>query len=303
LSLFASHSPLHRNALLACGSVLVLAACGSGDDGVDAGLADGKVADAIQPPDFSAADAGLQGNIGQPCNVSTGSGCTGHAKCLALTATDGICAIPDCTLEDTTTPTSEDTCPAEAACAGIPVESAGGPTVRNFCLPRCLPDADEKTCAPLGATALACDPLSILLTGHTEVCAVVACTRGEDCGEGMRCHEPSGVCLLTGQAGVKVGDPCSDVDDCGPDQFCLPERKHDGQVRLAGGYCTVVGCKYEGPWSCPEGSECIGLGSEEQAMTLCLALCDLASNSPQCREGYDCLEVDSVGVCWLDLIP
>jgi hypothetical protein len=294
----------------------------------DGGARDLGPGDAVRPPDLSvAADAGT-GNIGSPCDPDTGQGCTGGATCLKIGHQAAVCTISGCTLENIATPGTEDTCPTitprsgpsfRTVCTRVPI--AGG----TFCLPACTPSTTQNPCkvfhsGPYKARSrpLSCDPASIIYNDHSEVCLLPGCLQDTDCWQNalMRdqiCHKPTGTCQTVGQAGVKVGAPCKVSTDCGPSQFCYPERKESGgRTLVEGGYCTVVGCNYgeadnkTSIWDCPAESRCFTMGSLN-ALSMCLATGCSPEKPPEsdgCRDKasagqYDCIYIEKVAVCWL----
>jgi len=309
---------------LLCG-LLCLPGCGDEKARSDGDLRppDGGVGEGIKPPDLWLGDGALgPGNVGASCDPKAGgAGCSGNAACLAVTASVGVCAIPNCTLEDVTTPANEDTCPTvnvagvatKTVCTAISVTAAdGGYQLMHFCLPSCTAKAGSNACAAVNKT-LTCDPLTILQNGTSEVCLLSACKNDLECGSkgpldpNATCDVPTGTCHTKGTGGVKVGSPCKVSSECGPGQFCYPEQKDPktGKTLVAGGYCTIVGCVHLGPWACPAGSECFALGSAK-SVSLCLATgCDAAKNDcrPEAPSGqYACTkQADSVTVCWIDM--
>jgi hypothetical protein len=272
-----------------------------------------------------AADAGT-GNIGSPCDPATGQGCTGRAACLKLGTATGVCAISGCTVEDITTPGVEDSCPKitspegtsyRTVCTRVPIQ--GG----TYCLPECTPSTITNPCKRFHtgpykdkSTPLSCDPASIIYNDHSEVCLLPGCSDDTDCWKNFverdqTCHKATGICQTKGQAGVLVGSPCKVSSDCGPAQFCYPERRDkSGRTLVEGGYCTVVGCGYADErttiWDCPSGSKCFSMGSLS-TLSMCLATgCspDKPPESDGCRDTatpgqYDCIYIDKVAVCWL----
>ncbi|MCA9669332.1 MAG: hypothetical protein KC503_27240 [Myxococcales bacterium] len=304
-------------ALLSC-ALLSLAACeNNGNTNPDArdGLGEG-----VTPPPLEGGADALSGRLGSPCNVADGSGCVDGTTCLDVGLGVGVCVIPGCTIEDIETPGREDDCPPGAACARVPIRLSDGTTrVETYCLRTCVPDPDRNSCAESSNNGqLACDPASVLFTGHAEVCLFPACKGAGDCGNNLtdyRCDDKTKTCFGVGKPNVPVGSPCKVATDCGPDQFCLAEREIGGTTKVSGGYCTIVGCKHapmadpQGPWHCPANSRCYSLGRSE-AVSLCLATggCDpkAAPEKDGCRDEaavgqYQCLEVGGTGVCWLEI--
>jgi hypothetical protein len=276
--------------------------------------------DGVRPPDLSAAqDAGKRGNVGKPCEDN--EACEGDATCLKVAQGVGMCAIPDCTTDPV------DDCPIitwlstrrRSVCTTLQVKRTGGglQTVK-YCLPECTASAERNTCAEINP-ALTCDPVTMLLNGHAEVCVAPACQSNTSCTNdplhpGGTCDAKSQTCLEGGKVGVTVGSPCGDSTECGPGQFCLPQQVESdtGKVFLAGGYCTIIGCSHYGIWTCPSGSKCFLLGSN-QAISLCLAVgCNPKANQGEptgCRDNapagqYACtlfkdLDGSDNGVCWV----
>lgn len=303
--------------------LLVVAACGDPTNGEpDGGVHDLSLPDAVKPPDLGHRDGLGGGNIGAECDPVKKTGCKGSTVCLKVSATVGVCALPSCTLEDITTPSVEDTCPATSvgvvdAGKGLPtvctrVPNAGG----NYCLPLCSIKANQKKrtnpCLRFHK-GLACDPVSLIYNDHSEVCLFPRCMKDADCGNkdplkpDSWCDLDTGLCFPVGKAKAQVGSPCKVSADCGKNQYCYPERKTSGgKVMVEGGYCTVVGCSYGAPWTCPTGSRCFSMGSLN-ALSLCLALGCKADDPPakdQCRDEaspgqYDCIYLDKNQVCWL----
>ncbi len=312
--------PIKPDGVLAlfAAAALVVCACDTDDAGLDAGAhRDSGTGDAIQPPDISATDGTGTGNIGRPCTPNAAkTGCTGKAVCLALSKTVGICAVPDCKMEDIRTAEVEDTCPsitppgggAKAATACTTISSLK----RNFCLPRCKPDPKSNPCTKFHKE-LSCDPVSLLYNGHTAVCLFPRCDKDYDCGNknplspDSTCHKATGTCLARGKTGAKVGDPCKVDNDCGKAQNCYPEQKNSaGKKVVEDGYCTVVGCALGDPWACPAGSKCFSMGPAG-ALSLCLATgCSVSKPESQdgCRDKatagqYDCYYISKTPVCWI----
>lgn len=257
------------------------------------------------------------GNIGRPCNPSIKiNGCTGDAMCVALNATMGVCAVPDCKMEDITTAEVEDSCPqistpgggAATRTACTRIKSLG----RTFCLPICKPDPKSNPCTKFHKE-VACDPVSLLYNGHSAVCLFPRCEKDPDCGNknpfspDSTCHKASGTCLVRGKSGAKVGDPCLVDTDCGTGQNCYPEQKDKtGKKVVEGGYCSVIGCALGAPWQCPASSQCFSMGPAG-ALSLCLATgCSVSKPDDQdgCRDKatpgqYDCYYISKAPVCWL----
>ena len=306
---------------LLCAVLLVTMGCADTVKVDDGGPGDIGQGDAVKPPDLSSGDGGGSGNIGQECDPTSGKGCTGAATCLKVTDKVGVCSLPNCTLEDISTPATEDTCPTTkvgqdsgkgwpTVCTRVP--NAGG----NFCLPKCDIKTNEKPrtnpCLRFHK-GLACDPVSLTYNDHSEVCLFPRCTKDTDCGNkdplkpDSWCDQETGLCFPVGKAKAGVGAPCKVSSDCGKNQYCYPERKSSGgKVLVEGGYCTVVGCAYGAPWTCPSGSKCFSMGSLN-ALSLCLALGCNADDPPakdNCRDEasagqYDCIYLDKYQVCWL----
>jgi hypothetical protein len=308
--------------LLLSGSWLAGPGCGPArKPDPDASLDAGVTGDGVRPPDLGTRDGGRVGNVGQPCDPNTKQKCTGEAECLPVSAKVGICAIPNCKMEDITTPAIEDDCPPltsisrRSICTAVQVP-AGDAGYKNatYCLPECKASPELNDCKTVNPE-LACDPVTLLLNGHAEVCLVPACTENAQCGKdpvkpGATCDPLSGTCQVVGKPGAAIGSPCLVSADCGKGQFCMPEYvdTKTGRTVLAGGYCTIVGCKHGGIWSCPAGSKCFLLGSTE-ALSLCLAVgCDPTKepNKDGCRDEapagqYTCTVQSGVNVCWIDL--
>jgi hypothetical protein len=311
------------------------AGCGSSTkQTLDGRAPDQGIGEAVQPPDVRTEDSGWTGteNVGFSCDPSgDGKECTGRGVCLGVGGGVGVCTISGCTLEDVSTPIKDDNCPAivrsdgkgtiQSICTQVPVAASdGGPSSKTFCLPQCRPDPEGNSCADLDPakinTRLACDPMTFFLNDYSEVCLFPACTRDVDCDDKdplhpqYSCDLKTGTCRVKGTPGVKVGSPCKTSTACGPGQFCYPEHKDKSDKVVAeGGYCTIVGCKFGGPWSCPEESKCFGLGSASVSVSFCLAVGCKASSPPEsdgCRDEasagqYACTVQDKDEVCWLDL--
>jgi len=85
---------------------------------------------------------------------------------------------------------------------------------------------------------------------------------------------------------TKIGNACASDAECGDSQHCVGERKTNGVVHFASGYCVQFDCSLENP--CDVGSKCMelpGVGT-----TACMAQCATDSH---CRNGYHC----ESGVC------
>jgi hypothetical protein len=212
-------------------------------------------------------------------------------------------------MEDPVTAKAEDTCPSGSACARVTVQLGNGMTgERQVCLPRCTPSSTENPCQKY-ASGLSCDPLSILLTGHTEICILPSCAQDKDCGNrsdfnpDSTCHLVTGVCFSRGTPGVPIGAPCQLASDCGPKQVCY---KKTAEGAIPGGYCTIIGCDNGGLWQCPEMSACFGIGSA-QSVNICLRTgCD--PNAPDATDGcrdetsagaYECVASGDDSLCWI----
>jgi len=299
--------------------LLALTGCDDGYDSVDSGMTpmDMGPGEGILPPDLSSGDGTGTGNIGQPCTPGSAKRpCTGQAVCLALSTTTGICAVPDCKMEDIKTAEVEDSCPMISAKDGGALTRTACTRIkslkRTFCLPVCKPDPKGNPCSKFHS-GLACDPVSLLYNGHSAVCLFPRCEKDMDCGNknpispDSTCHKATGTCLVRGKTGAKVGDPCSTDTDCGVGQNCYPEQKEaSGKTRVEGGYCTVVGCSLGDPWKCPANSKCFSMGPAG-ALSLCLAT-GCTVNKPDASDGcrdkatagqYDCYYISKTPVCWL----
>jgi hypothetical protein len=264
------------------------------------------------PPDFGGDGRRPAGNIGDPCVV--GTGCSGAAECLEVGPGIGVCARKGCTPENVTTAKTEDDCPmlgtgpaaVRTVCTRI---STGASASAYFCLPKCEPKPDANPCVGVVGARLACDPVSLLQNGWSEVCMLPACESDAECGNrnpispDSTCDPATGTCQARGNAGVKIGAKCKTSADCGPKQFCYAERKdRDGKPMVEGGYCTIVGCGYGGPWACPADSKCVSMA---KTFTMCLATgCVLAAppGKDGCRDGtaagqYKCIPQDTTSVC------
>jgi hypothetical protein len=310
--------------LLAC----LLLGCGGTAPAPDATHSPDAGRDGVRPPDLGSRDGLRVGNVGAPCDRTTKTGCTGAAECLEVSAAVSICAIPGCTPDDITTAAYEDDCPLlpgmgrRTICTSVQVPGGDAGFVNvNYCLPECTASPNTNSCAEVNSS-LSCDPITLLLNGHAEVCLVPACSESSQCGKdpvnpGASCDKSSRTCQLTGTAGVAIGSPCLVSSDCGPGQLCLPEYTDSktGKVVLAGGYCTIVGCNHYDAssanqlWKCPDGSKCFLLGSN-QALSLCLAVgCTVGTKPGEpdgCRDEapagqYTCTLQSGVGVCWVDV--
>ncbi len=287
----------------------------------DASVADLMTRERVMPPDgLTTADGdggGWNGNVGTPC--TTDEPCTGQTECLVIDDIVGLCSLSHCTMEDINTPEREDNCPVlvgggATVCTEVPVSDDQGETINmTYCLPKCMPEANRNPCTEMGFEGLACDPLSILLNGHSEVCLFPVCKTHEDCGNknptnpNALCVKETGTCEIRGEEGIPVGSPCTISTDCGPAQFCFAEFSDEqGQVFAEGGYCTKIGCAYGGPWTCPEESKCFSMAN---AMSLCLVMGCNSTEPPDsngCRDEattgqYSCIKLGADEVCWLDL--
>jgi hypothetical protein len=312
-----------RCALLLVIASVPLSACSSKGQGGDArGDLDRGIGEGIKLPDLQRGD-GIRWtgneNVGASCDPATGTGCKPQAVCLDVGSGAGVCALPGCTIEDLSTPAIDDNCPTlqlksggklRTVCTRGPTASGG----QTYCLPACTPDPSRNDCQFKDAELskkLACDPLSLLLNDHAEVCMFPACTKSSDCGNrnpldpDATCDLTTGTCQVIGKLDVKVGAPCKLSTDCGAGQHCYPERKDAaGKVQIEGGYCTIVGCRYGGLWTCPAESKCFTIGSTGATVSLCLATgCKL---SESCRPGtaagqYACTLLAGENVCWIDV--
>lgn len=276
-------------------------------------IADATIGDAVVPPDLDIlpVDGATLARLGAPCGSTRQ--CADEAVCIEIPRGPAgvvrLCALAGCTQEDPSTSTEEDSCPNGSACAAIAATADDGrPAPGNYCVPTCVPSPSTNVCAAINP-GLACDPRSVLFTGYTEVCLVGACTRDDQCGTGnpfqpdARCHTGSGVCLVIGTTGAEVGAPCQTSTQCGGRQMCLSTTPTGTLV--PGGYCTVLGCAYGGPWACPEGSKCFHIDSPTSP-SYCLALgCDLSASASTdgCRDqagaDYACFQIGADAVCWL----
>lgn len=296
--------------LLAPASLSLLAGCPDTKVAVDASVRDAMPGEAIDPPDLGRPD-GFTGLVGKKCDPAGPNICSGDSLCFNVGRNIGVCAIPDCTLEDPATSQREDNCPTGTACGQVSVSGDAGYKRRTFCFAMCTPQVDANPCAAIHPD-LSCDPSTILLTGYTEVCAAPGCHQDTQCGTGQPldpkavCDTKTNICFSDGKKDATVGDPCWVSQDCGKDQFCYPELAGAGKPKVLGGYCTKLGCKYEGRWSCPSNSKCFQLGAG-QAVSICLATgCDTKADplSDGCRDeapagAYDCFKIGDDAVCWI----
>ena len=294
-----------------------LSGCPRATAPADGGLLEAGRRDGILPPDIRITEAGWSGSPGTPCNLDSGTGCSGQSVCLTVGLGVGVCALPGCTVEDLTTPQIEDNCPTGTACTRVLVSPPGSPpTTQAFCLRTCVPSSTSNPCKDLHPR-LACDPASILYNGHRPVCLFAACQRDGQCGNGSDvkpdsvCDPLLGLCFPRGTENAKVGASCRVSGECGRGQFCLGERHvATGGLEAAGGYCTVIGCHHGAPWGCPTGSTCVVLGSS-QALSMCLATgCNprAPTESDGCRDEarggqYECVPLGSQAVCWVRYSP
>jgi len=260
----------------------------------------------------------LDESDGSPVPLHIGDPCTPEAHqcgigqvCLRLKEGSGVCTLPNCTMELIETSQREDSCPEGSACTEVSIVGPLGYEYGRFCLRVCEPVTDHNPCAEHHPD-LACSPASIFATGHTEVCGELACNSDLECNLGnpmdpnASCDTTLNLCFLRGTPEADIGSPCKASTECGEGQYCLPEARQGDVVYLPGGYCTKVGCRYGGPWACPEGSACYSLGAA-QALSLCMATgCDpkAPEESDGCRDesspadAYECLVIDAEGVCW-----
>jgi len=124
----------------------------------------------------------------------------------------------------------------------------------------------------------ACDPG---LDGAASVC-VPRCGSDADCGSGSTCRTCDGTCLVTGVAGVRIGDTCGSDLDCGTGQHCA-------QLGNGTGVCSQrceTACT-----ACPTGSTCHQVGGER----LCLRDCESSGN---CASGLQCAPLESGAGCF-----
>lgn len=266
--------------------------------------------DAARPPDLALSDSTLAGAVGGPCGGDAGA-CPRNAVCLRLLGADGgVCGLPGCAREDLSTARREDNCPPQTTCTTL--ERALFTPATTACLPSCSPTSGSR-CA---LAAASCDPLSVLRTGTTPVCLTGRCSVDADCGDrdpataDVRCDADAGVCRNIGRSAVPIGARCSKDSECGAGQHCLQRwwSSLTAETTVPGGYCTVVGCRSGGSWSCPAGSACFGLGPGGSGLSACLALgCDPAANAAQdgCRDDppgqpYLCFPVGALRACWID---
>lgn len=269
----------------------------------------------IFPPDRPQPGCRQQG---ETCGA-TGS-CCGNLPCVNLPTGVQVCA-EKCQPDQLQTPlVNEDTCPGagkDFLCSRI--SGTGGPTHclkicepttgKNTCsaglscsprsvaltvnydkavcaYPACKTDQDcpvllNRPCSPPGTTTANCTAMSKLAfcaenpyqSGTAGLCALPG-----------KCDTKSGLCLghTWGKATARVGDPCIDDRQCGPNMRCRNEL-NAGTDSYPNGYCAVEGCAFAKTLThraCPAGSTC----GRYYAGGLCLKVCDLKT-AKQCR-GY-----------------
>ena len=86
----------------------------------------------------------------------------------------------------------------------------------------------------------------------------------------------SALALVISACGHDIGDSCSTNVDC------EQNGTRDCDLSQPGGYCTIDGCD---EYSCPSGSVCIRIFSDESATQSCLKDADCDSNSLCLPEG------------------
>lgn len=91
----------------------------------------------------------------------------------------------------------------------------------------------------------------------------------------------SAVVIALAACGPEIGDDCTDSLDCATDgsRFCDYTQPE--------GYCLIPNCHGD---ECPESSVCVQFGSNEQARTFCMRVCE---NNGDCRDAYRCAIPDS----------
>ena len=246
--------------------------------------------------------------------------CCGNFICSTAFNGARMCTIK-CKPDDPKTPlVNEDNCPGspnKSVCANI----ASPPAQTYRCLQRCVPTTGKNTC-PVGL-ACRPKSVWMTQSVSISVCGFPACKGGKDCpvylsklcspsspmpqcvgfpagtycaphypgSFGGRCAMPgacdtvNGNCAphKLGKASAKVGAPCIDDRNCGPQMECNMEVSTSGTVYYRNGYCSIEGCAFGSTLTdrkCPSGSTC----SRIYYSGRCLKTCDLKIAS-SCR-GY-----------------
>jgi hypothetical protein len=91
-----------------------------------------------------------------------------------------------------------------------------------------------------------------------------------------------------GAPAVKVGDPCSPQQPCGPGGRCITDLPGRDSGPISGGYCTVD-CRNT---ACPAGSVCQDFGKDKLCMQTCTGACG--------RDSLSCCQHQNALVCLPD---
>lgn len=205
-----------------------------------------------------------------------------------------------------------DSCGPCAACVGealfgnvrISLRRLGSDD-RGVCRPRCTVSDTDTGCDRPG---YACDPVTLTcLEACVDDRQCQAVRRDRD-GDGFPesvidrgesfpayCDETTGRCRTRGRPGARIGDACSDDDECPDDGTCLffpasPEA----------GICGRVGCE-PGARPCPEGTICDVRNVDGGDRSVCLPRCTVgredgtpdrlgsSAGHPECGAGRACV--------------
>lgn len=235
--------------------------------------------------------------------VRTEDGASGR-RLTATAFPDGYCGVPcrpqarndecgDCA-----------TCGADALAGNVryPVRFVN-PDLSGVCRQDCTPTNDGTGCARAGYT---CDP-------ETRTC-LEACVDDAQCqivlrdidGDGREeyldrgadfpayCDPVTGRCRTRGTPGVRVGDTCTDDDQCMDDGRCV--FLEPGGT----GICALPGCR-DGARDCPAGSICDVRNVDGGELSACLPRCTVGleegtdaalgvgAGHPDCGPGFACV--------------
>ncbi len=135
------------------------------------------------------------------------------------------------------------------------------------CCPAGCSNASDGDCA--------CSPETCETLGYS--CGTVSdgCGSTLNCGTCTNGNCNAGICG-GGTGSGSIGDPCSSINDCGPDAGTC-------DTSVSGGVCTALCLPTVIP--CPAGSGCalLSLGGQQ---AICLPVCNSDSD---CRSGFTCL--------------